>query len=181
MDRTLAPAREALLRAALSSFAAHGFKGASTRAIAAAAGVNQGLIRHHFGSKEGLWRELIERGVRRLMQALQHETLTAVLADRAADNPHLALVHMIVHALLAPGARREWLVRTRLEPLRRVLLAGASDAAHAAPRFPPHDVLLLACLGLEPSGTGAGPWARALPVARAVGPWSTGSTPAGAS
>ena len=153
------PAREALLRAALASFAAHGFKGASTRAIAAAAGANQGLIRHHFGSKEGLWRELIERGLRDLTQALQRETLTAVLADsgasralrggeasdRAQGNPHLALVHMIVHALLAPGARREWLVRTQLEPLRRALLAGAAmnESARTAPRLPPNDALLL--------------------------------------
>ncbi|MGH8879965.1 MAG: TetR/AcrR family transcriptional regulator [Stackebrandtia sp.] len=40
--------------AALAQFAAHGFKGATMRGIADAAGVSLGLVQHHFGSKEGL-------------------------------------------------------------------------------------------------------------------------------
>ncbi|WP_017573759.1 TetR/AcrR family transcriptional regulator [Nocardiopsis halotolerans] len=40
--------------AALGVFAEHGVKGATVQAIASAAGVSTGLIRHHFGSKEGL-------------------------------------------------------------------------------------------------------------------------------
>lgn len=42
---------------ALIAFARDGFEGASTREIAAAAGVNHSLIPYHFGSKDGLWRE----------------------------------------------------------------------------------------------------------------------------
>ncbi|PRX90758.1 TetR/AcrR family transcriptional regulator [Allonocardiopsis opalescens] len=40
--------------AALRVFAERGFKGATVQLIADAAGVSTGLIRHHFGSKEGL-------------------------------------------------------------------------------------------------------------------------------
>ena len=40
--------------AGLEVFAEHGVKGATVQLIAAEAGVSTGLIRHHFGSKEGL-------------------------------------------------------------------------------------------------------------------------------
>lgn len=47
--------RDAILDAALALFADRGYDGASLRAIAAAAGVDPGLIRHFFGDKEGLF------------------------------------------------------------------------------------------------------------------------------
>jgi TetR/AcrR family transcriptional regulator len=49
-------ARNAIMDAALEVFAAQGFHGAGTRAIAQAAGISQPLLNHHFGGKEGLWR-----------------------------------------------------------------------------------------------------------------------------
>ena len=36
------------------------FEGASLRQIAATAGVDRVLAAHHFGSKEGLWKAVIE-------------------------------------------------------------------------------------------------------------------------
>jgi AcrR family transcriptional regulator len=50
-----------LLRAAQASFAKSGFKGASTREIAQAAGVHHALISHRFGSKEELWLAVMDR------------------------------------------------------------------------------------------------------------------------
>lgn len=47
--------REAILDAAKALFSAHGYDGASMRAIASAAGVDPGLIRHFFTDKEGLF------------------------------------------------------------------------------------------------------------------------------
>ncbi len=47
--------REAILAAARDQFAAKGYGGASLRTIAAAAGVDTALIRHFFGSKDGLF------------------------------------------------------------------------------------------------------------------------------
>jgi AcrR family transcriptional regulator len=47
-------ARARIREAALTLFAAKGIDGATIRDIAQAAGVSSGLLRHHFGSKEGL-------------------------------------------------------------------------------------------------------------------------------
>lgn len=55
LDRT----RIAILQSALSHFSRQGFGGASLRDIAAEANVNHGMIRHIYGSKEGLWRATI--------------------------------------------------------------------------------------------------------------------------
>lgn len=46
--------RKRLLRVAMRQFGELGFDGVTVRSIAAEAGVSPGLIKHHFGSKEGL-------------------------------------------------------------------------------------------------------------------------------
>jgi AcrR family transcriptional regulator len=50
-----------LLQAAQSAFANHGFKAATLRNIATTAGVDPALAIHRFGSKEALWKAVIER------------------------------------------------------------------------------------------------------------------------
>lgn len=65
--------REALLLAARSEFSAKGFRGASLRAIARAAGVDVALIAHYFGNKEGLYAatfELVDRAKATVRAAL---------------------------------------------------------------------------------------------------------------
>jgi len=62
--------RTALLDAALQEFAAHGFEGASTRAIAAAAGTHQPQINYHFESKEELWKAAVDHLFDRLDRAV---------------------------------------------------------------------------------------------------------------
>jgi AcrR family transcriptional regulator len=47
--------RGRILDAASQLFARHGYEGASVRQIASAAGVSLGMIRHYFGSKDGLY------------------------------------------------------------------------------------------------------------------------------
>jgi AcrR family transcriptional regulator len=49
--------RERILDAARERFTADGYDGASVRGIAATAGVDPGLVRHYFGSKEHLFVE----------------------------------------------------------------------------------------------------------------------------
>lgn len=63
LDRvyTQVDARDRIIEGALVVFARHGFDGATTREIAAAAGVSPGLIHHHFKDKENLWRLVGER------------------------------------------------------------------------------------------------------------------------
>ena len=64
----------AILASAVNHFARRGFEGASVREIAAQAGVQHGMIRHIFKTKEELWRRaiafLFERMERELPQAL---------------------------------------------------------------------------------------------------------------
>jgi AcrR family transcriptional regulator len=64
-----------LLRAAQSAFANHGFRAATLRQIAKAAGVDPALAIHRFGSKEALWRAVIEQ------KALYLEHFVADLKD----------------------------------------------------------------------------------------------------
>ena len=65
--------REAILRAAREQFAGHGYRGASLRAIAAAAGVDPALIRHFYGSKDDLFAATLDfppAAVERVLEAL---------------------------------------------------------------------------------------------------------------
>lgn len=53
--------RAAILDAAEALFAEHGFGACALSEVAAAAGVTKSLIHHHFGSKERLWEQVLER------------------------------------------------------------------------------------------------------------------------
>src|SRR5689334_24780916 len=52
--------RDALLQAAAEEFARSGLKGTRIREIVQRSGVNERMIYHHFGSKEGLFRAVVE-------------------------------------------------------------------------------------------------------------------------
>lgn len=55
--------RSRILDVAISIFAQRGYTGASTRDIADAAKVNQGLVTYYFGSKQALWRAAIDHAL----------------------------------------------------------------------------------------------------------------------
>lgn len=71
--------------AALEVFAERGVKGATVQLIAAAAGVSTGLIRHHFGSKEGLRKVCDEYAIGTLLKqarrALEEDTAASGFLD----------------------------------------------------------------------------------------------------
>jgi AcrR family transcriptional regulator len=71
--------------AALEVFAERGAKGATVQLIAAAAGVSTGLIRHHFGSKEGLRRACDEHAIGVLLdqarRAMEEDTAASGFVD----------------------------------------------------------------------------------------------------
>lgn len=73
--------REAILSAALEAYSKHGFRGATTRRIAEAAGVNEVTIFRHFGSKEALLGEAL----RALPAAEQIAPLPADPREPAAE------------------------------------------------------------------------------------------------
>ncbi|MEN3308374.1 MAG: TetR/AcrR family transcriptional regulator [Micromonosporaceae bacterium] len=51
--------RTALLTAAAEEFARHGLRGTRVQAVVKRAGVNERMIYHHFGSKEGLYQAVL--------------------------------------------------------------------------------------------------------------------------
>ena len=62
--------RERILAAALDRFSELSFEGATTREIAARAGVTQGLLNYHFSSKDELWRAAVDGLFAELSDAL---------------------------------------------------------------------------------------------------------------
>jgi AcrR family transcriptional regulator len=104
------PTRQALIEAARTTLSGKGFGGASARAIAAEAGVNQALVFYHFGSVTSLLLAALDETSRQRM----HEYSSAVesagslpeLVDAAASvfNLDLAGGHISVLAEMIAGA-----------------------------------------------------------------------------
>jgi AcrR family transcriptional regulator len=61
--RDAAATRTAILEAATRRFAFEGYQSAGVREIAADAGVNAAMVNRYFGSKEGLFAEVVERAI----------------------------------------------------------------------------------------------------------------------
>jgi AcrR family transcriptional regulator len=148
-----AATRQRILAAALPAFARLGFDGASTREIAAAAGVNQGLITYHFASKQALWQAAADDVFGRLRASLEERRAEALRAD-AATRVRLAIRHFVrfsaenpeLHRLMAQegksdGPRLRWLVERHVRPLFEVstaLIREAQRAGFAPPIEPIH-------------------------------------------
>src|SRR6516164_3829717 len=119
---------EKILAAALKEFAEHGFAGASTRAVAAAAGVQHPLVNYHFKNKEGLWRAVLEATAGQFMDQFRARLaglrgvddvtkLRLVQEDFirfSAENPHFHL--LMSQAGQHPSKRLNWLVKEFVRP-----------------------------------------------------------------
>jgi AcrR family transcriptional regulator len=95
-----APAPERILSAALSAFAERGFEGATTREIAAAAGVPHGLITYHYESKQALWEAAVDRSAE---LARISEAPSAALGD--VDPSRAGAPHEAVRAFCRAASR----------------------------------------------------------------------------
>ncbi len=73
----------AILASAVDQFSRRGFEGASLREIAAAAGVQHGMIRHIYQTKEELWRQAIAFLFERMESELPRELLDMPEEDAA--------------------------------------------------------------------------------------------------
>lgn len=90
--------REALLASARHLFAERGYDGASIRAITGDAGANLGAVTYHFGSKEGLYHEVLRRAaepLRRRVEAVLAGSGTPV--DRATGVVEAYFAHFSEH------------------------------------------------------------------------------------
>jgi AcrR family transcriptional regulator len=93
------------LEAAESIFGSHGYEGTSVREIASRAGVNLGTLKHYWGSKRELFRDLMERRLRPI-----HDEAAARLAalDRVNTKrvPHAdAVVSCLVEPAFLVGVK----------------------------------------------------------------------------
>jgi AcrR family transcriptional regulator len=83
-----------ILDAASRVFVADGYERATIRGVAAAAGVDAGLVMHYFGSKQELYRRVIDAAPVPEVSgtpAEAAEQILATLADRLASTPAASL------------------------------------------------------------------------------------------
>ncbi|MEV8378308.1 TetR/AcrR family transcriptional regulator [Kribbella sp. NPDC056861] len=156
-------ARARIRLAALELFARQGFEPTTTRAIAAEAGVSHALVRHHYGSKEGL-RQAVDED---LLDSF--DTAVSSLATPASGDELMAVLGTASAQLFgADSIRRDYLRRLLLEGsdlssgVFSRLLSGARDQLAALrsagaitggdERWAPYQVLflILGPLLLEP-------------------------------
>jgi len=124
--------KQKLLDAALEAFSENGFKGTSTRDIAARAGVHHPLITYHFSNKDRLWRSAVKYVFRDFIAALQNAQ-----DEHSLDCPkirfsamiriyvHYAARHPTLHKIILqessnPSDRIDWLSENFLKPLSDV-------------------------------------------------------------
>lgn len=135
--------REELIAAALRHFADRGFYGASIAGIAEELGVTKQALLHHFGSKEKLYGEVLQRIASRL-EATQQEQLrvtadparrfeallSALLADTGGDVGRFLMRETIDNRTRAEHAQR-WYLKPLLEALTAALreVPGWADAS----------------------------------------------------
>lgn len=124
--------REQILAAARTQFAEHGFEGTSMRSVARAAGVDQKLVSHWFGTKDELFAAAVEipfepEDVVRLLDQGPRDTIgerlaaffVGVLTDPVAGGRAVAIVRSAASSPGAAQVLRDTMVRQLLVPVAR--------------------------------------------------------------
>ncbi len=154
MKRVAGDTREAILAAAATEFAAHGFAGASVDTIAARSRFNKAMIYYHFKSKQGLYVEILRDGFRSVgarTTALVESNLTPeakiegfidTFNEMAATRPYMPPMMMreIAEGAVRLDADTLRLMARIFDNLRRILEEG--DAARRVPAGRPDPHLL---------------------------------------
>lgn len=122
--RDRADVRHLLLQSAIAEFAAKGFDGASTRAIAERVDAHQPQINYHFESKEALWRAAIDHLfglLRSYTQVDSNEDLPTAeqfafgiqrFVEFSAAHPELNQI--MTHETAVPSERLNWLTENHV-------------------------------------------------------------------
>lgn len=145
--------RSALVHATIELLSAIGPAPLTTREIAERAQVNQGLIYHHFGSREQLFAEAIAEANRLLQDATPANTpldITGATRARVRSMSIPLMARLMVNGIDIREVRREYPVFDRL-------LADVTPRATAIGRDPRLDVMAAVCFS-----TGAQLWDRIL-------------------
>lgn len=120
--------RRAILDAAEECFAASGFAGATTRQVAARAGVNVATLHYHFGNKRNLYRAVLDAvsGVGLAVPGAggtpveRLSSLVEALWDFGAARPSLPKLSLL-HQLAGPPSPAETIEDPRVALLDRTL------------------------------------------------------------
>lgn len=149
--------RDRLVRAALDCFLADEYHQVTTRCIAEKAGANVSMIRYYFGSKEGLYEEMIRETLSPLLDVLDGPMLATVQGftdflrlyyRTLAERPEFPKLILKVLALNhGPGRRfiQQLLERGRTRGAKRVEVLATEG--QIAPGVDP-DILRLAFVSL---------------------------------
>ena len=150
-DKTDDDSRARIVAAARRSFAMVGFEGATTRHIAGEAGVAQSLLLYHFGSKDALWRTVMDDVFAELRErlGLSHadlpgDSITEQLVALVAGFVELCSEDADVHRIMTFEGRNEtdrlkWLVDRHLRAISdRIsgLIRSGQDAGAVRPGNP---------------------------------------------
>jgi AcrR family transcriptional regulator len=134
--------RKAILEAAVELFSTYGYRGTGIAGIAEKAGITPSGVLHHFGSKVGLLRAVVEeRDVReseRMAESFQQPGLEAIRSaymklarDNEADRELTALYAVLLTENLTPGEPLNEFFLRRSRGVRkstRLFLEGAQAA-----------------------------------------------------
>jgi TetR/AcrR family transcriptional regulator len=135
--------RDRIVTAATDLFSERSYDGATTRDIAARAGVTQPLVNYHFRSKEELWRAAVDSLFDRLRRTMDErarglrgvdEITSAKLRVRefiifSARNPQLHRI--IMQESKADGPRMDYLVDRHVRPIYERTIDMFESLAHA--------------------------------------------------
>lgn len=156
--------RARIIEVAKAEFAAKGYDGASVRAIAATAGIEQGHLGYHFKTKRALWEATVD-----VVFADFPETVQEMPVPRTYDDARMVMRIMLqnyaTYCIAAPeharfvfneasagGERLEWLVerhiRRRVKAIEPIFRAARDRGAVAATSFEAFLVSFLAAFGL---------------------------------
>jgi AcrR family transcriptional regulator len=146
--------KQKLLDAALEAFSENGFKGTSTRDIAARAGVHHPLITYHFSNKDRLWRSAVKYVFQDFISALRqaqelhaNDCPKARFAKMIRIYVHYAAKHPALHKIILQESsntsdRLTWLSENFLRPLSEVSSAYLTELQELGVA-PPGDPALL--------------------------------------
>jgi AcrR family transcriptional regulator len=109
--------RERLLGAALELFARKGFESASVRELAEAAVVTRPTLYYHFGSKEGLYLELVER----LCSTVEDSILHSMVSQGTARVRLRSFVLNILDSIVEDASKQRFFFTIVLDPRRNTL------------------------------------------------------------
>lgn len=145
--------RKRIIDAALTEFSERGFDGASTRAVADAAGIRHTLVNYHFDSKEGLYRAVMTtvlddylgvfrerlQGLRGVDDVIRLRLLQEEFICFVANNPRFNQI--MAFEARQSSDRLNWLVVDLIKPIFAAitpLIESAQKSGHYVEGDPYH-------------------------------------------